>query len=171
MLAPCRHRRRDCVGRLDRRREATLTKELLTEREAVLHIARSHGGGLRFHDLRRSYATGRRRWRSAKHARPCDEPRGDHYSAAALHPPHRRDDDRPRIVDYRLALGLGDGVQADHLYWWAILGLNQWPLPCQRRFALAIAAAGYRIGFLASENVLGGLFFSRPELQRLLTSC
>lgn len=34
-----------------------LTKELLTEREAVLHVARSCTGGLRFHDLRHSYAT------------------------------------------------------------------------------------------------------------------
>jgi integrase len=36
---------------------ATLVKEFPTEREAVLHIARSCDGGLRFHDLRRSYAT------------------------------------------------------------------------------------------------------------------
>jgi integrase len=36
---------------------AMLTKELLTEREAVLHVARSCAGGLRFHDLRHSYAT------------------------------------------------------------------------------------------------------------------
>jgi hypothetical protein len=31
---------------------ATLTMELLTEREAVLHVAYSCAGGLRFHDLR-----------------------------------------------------------------------------------------------------------------------
>ena len=36
---------------------ATLTKELPNKREAVLQIARSHAGGLRFHDLRGSYAT------------------------------------------------------------------------------------------------------------------
>jgi integrase len=36
---------------------ATLAKEFPTEREAVLHIARSCAGGLRFHDLRHSYAT------------------------------------------------------------------------------------------------------------------
>jgi integrase len=36
---------------------ATLTKEFLTEREAVIHIAKSCTGGLRFHDLRHSYAT------------------------------------------------------------------------------------------------------------------
>ena len=36
---------------------ATLAKEFTTEREAVLHIAKSCAGGLRFHDLRHSYAT------------------------------------------------------------------------------------------------------------------
>jgi hypothetical protein len=57
------------------------------------------------------------------------------------------------------------------LSWWAILGLNQWPLPCQRRFALAIATAGCRIGILTSEDVLDGSLVSRLDLQRLLTSC
>jgi integrase len=36
---------------------ATLAKEFATEREAVLHITKSCAGGLRFHDLRHSYAT------------------------------------------------------------------------------------------------------------------
>jgi integrase len=36
---------------------ATLTKEFATEREAALHITKSCAGGLRFHDLRHSYAT------------------------------------------------------------------------------------------------------------------
>ncbi|MGH3925809.1 MAG: tyrosine-type recombinase/integrase, partial [Pseudonocardiaceae bacterium] len=36
---------------------ATLAKEFPTERDAVLHIARSCAGGFRFHDLRHSYAT------------------------------------------------------------------------------------------------------------------
>jgi integrase len=36
---------------------ATLTKEFATEQEAVMHIAKSCTGGLRFHDLRHSYAT------------------------------------------------------------------------------------------------------------------
>ncbi|HET9256646.1 MAG TPA: hypothetical protein VFO16_15800 [Pseudonocardiaceae bacterium] len=36
---------------------ATLVKEFPTEREAVSHVARSCAGGLRFHDLRHSYAT------------------------------------------------------------------------------------------------------------------
>lgn len=36
---------------------ATLVKEFPTEREAVLHIAKSCVGGLRFHDFRHSYAT------------------------------------------------------------------------------------------------------------------
>lgn len=36
---------------------ATLTKEFAGEREAVLHIAKLCAGGLRFHDLRHSYAT------------------------------------------------------------------------------------------------------------------
>jgi hypothetical protein len=35
---------------------ATLTKELPNERVAVLQIARSHAGGFRCHDLKRSYA-------------------------------------------------------------------------------------------------------------------
>lgn len=36
---------------------ATLAKEFVTEREAITHIAKSCAGGLRFHDLRHSYAT------------------------------------------------------------------------------------------------------------------
>jgi hypothetical protein len=36
---------------------ATLAKEFATKREAVLHITKSCAGGLRFHDLRHSYAT------------------------------------------------------------------------------------------------------------------
>jgi integrase len=36
---------------------ATLTKEFVTEREAVMHIAKSSAPGPRFHDLRHSYAT------------------------------------------------------------------------------------------------------------------
>ena len=36
---------------------ATLTKDFVTEREAVMHIAKSCAIGLRFHDLRHSYAT------------------------------------------------------------------------------------------------------------------
>ena len=56
-------------------------------------------------------------------------------------------------------------------YWWAILGLNQWPLPCQRRFLLSIAAVGYCGGLLIREYVLGGLLSSWRGLQRLLTSC
>lgn len=36
---------------------AGLTKEFTSEREAVLHVARLCAGGLRFHDLRHSYAT------------------------------------------------------------------------------------------------------------------
>ncbi len=36
---------------------ATPTKESVTEREAIMHIAKSCAGGLRFHDLRHSYAT------------------------------------------------------------------------------------------------------------------
>jgi hypothetical protein len=66
-------------------------------------------------------------------------------------------------------------LELDHargrVSWWAILGLNQWPLPCQRRFALAIATAGCRIGILTSEDVLDGSLVSRLDLQRLLTSC
>ncbi len=36
---------------------ATLAKEFTTERDATMHIAKSCTGGLRFHDLRHSYAT------------------------------------------------------------------------------------------------------------------
>jgi integrase len=36
---------------------ATLTKEFVTEREAVRHIAKSCASGLPLHDLRHSYAT------------------------------------------------------------------------------------------------------------------
>jgi integrase len=36
---------------------ATLAKEFTTERDAIIHIAKSCTGGLRFHDLRHSYAT------------------------------------------------------------------------------------------------------------------
>jgi integrase len=36
---------------------ATLAKEFTIEREAIMHIAKSCTGGLRFHDLRHSYAT------------------------------------------------------------------------------------------------------------------
>ena len=36
---------------------ATLAKEFTTEGEAIMHIAKSCAGGLRFHDLRHSYAT------------------------------------------------------------------------------------------------------------------
>jgi hypothetical protein len=46
------------------------------------------------------------------------------------------------------------------LSWWAILGLNQWPLPCQRRFALSTAAAGYRVGLLTGEDVRDGRLVS-----------
>jgi hypothetical protein len=38
---------------------------------------------------------------------------------------------RPRIADYLLTLGLDAADQPGCLCWWAILGLNQWPLPCQ----------------------------------------
>ncbi|MGD9528130.1 site-specific integrase [Pseudonocardia sp.] len=52
-----RRRRAHGPGRLDRRGWHTHAKEFPTEREAVQHIARSAAGGLRFHDLRHSYAT------------------------------------------------------------------------------------------------------------------
>jgi hypothetical protein len=38
---------------------------------------------------------------------------------------------RPGIADYLLTLGPSVIGQSDSLCWWAILGLNQWPLPCQ----------------------------------------
>lgn len=70
---------------------ATLTMELLTEREAVLHVAYSCAGGLRFHDLRHSLIchVACRRWRTAEHGRSRHGPREDHNDAPALHPPHR----------------------------------------------------------------------------------
>ena len=36
-----------------------------------------------------------------------------------------------RIADYLLTRRPGAAAQSDCLCWWAILGLNQWPLPCQ----------------------------------------
>jgi integrase len=68
---------------------AELIKEFPTEREAVLHIARSCVGGLRFHDLRHSYAT----WLVDDGVPPnmvarVIGPREDHNDAAAVHPPY-----------------------------------------------------------------------------------
>ena len=44
-------------ARVDRRRRRKHTERLRTERQAVQHVARNQAGGLRFHDLRHSYAT------------------------------------------------------------------------------------------------------------------
>jgi hypothetical protein len=38
---------------------------------------------------------------------------------------------RPRIADYLLTFGPDAVAQPRCSCWWAILGLNQWPLPCQ----------------------------------------
>jgi integrase len=76
---------------------ATLTKELPTEREAVLHVARSCAGGLRFHDLRHSYAT----WLVDDGVPPNMVARvmGHEKITTTLQLYTRRTDDESRILD------------------------------------------------------------------------
>jgi integrase len=76
---------------------ATLIKEFPTEREAVLHIARWHAGGLRFHDLRRSYAT----WLVDDGVPPNMVARvmGHEKITTTLQLYTRRTDDETRILD------------------------------------------------------------------------
>jgi integrase len=76
---------------------ATLVKEFLTEREAVLHISRSCAGGLRFHDLRRSYAT----WLVDDGVPPNMVARvmGHEKITTTLQLYTRRTDDESRILD------------------------------------------------------------------------
>jgi len=38
---------------------------------------------------------------------------------------------RPRLADCPLTFGPSAAAPSGRLCWWAILGLNQWPLPCQ----------------------------------------
>jgi integrase len=58
---------------------AELVKEFLTERQAVLHIVRLCIGGLRFHDLRHSYACGCR----------TGHPRHAAWAYSCISPPSR----------------------------------------------------------------------------------
>jgi integrase len=76
---------------------ATLAKEFPTEREAVLHIARSCAGGLRFHDLRHSYAT----WLVDDGVPPNMVARvmGHEKITTTLQLYTRRTDDESRILD------------------------------------------------------------------------
>jgi integrase len=76
---------------------ATLIKEFLTEREAVLHISRSCAGGLHFHDLRRSYAT----WLVDDGVPPNMVARvmGHEKITTTLQLYTRRTDDESRILD------------------------------------------------------------------------
>jgi integrase len=75
----------------------TLAKEFPTEREAVLHIARSCAGGLRFHDLRHSYAT----WLVDDGVPPNMVARvmGHEKITTTLQLYTRRTDDEDRILD------------------------------------------------------------------------
>ncbi|MGH3717590.1 MAG: tyrosine-type recombinase/integrase [Pseudonocardiaceae bacterium] len=76
---------------------ATLAKEFPAEREAVLHIARSCAGGLRFHDLRHSYAT----WLVDDGVPPNMVARvmGHEKITTTLQLYTRRTDDESRILD------------------------------------------------------------------------
>jgi integrase len=76
---------------------AELVKEFPTEREAVLHIARSYAGGLRFHDLRHSYAT----WLVDDGVPPNMVARvmGHEKITTTLQLYTRRTDDESRILD------------------------------------------------------------------------
>jgi integrase len=76
---------------------AELTKEFPTEREAVLHVARSCVGGLRFHDLRHSYAT----WLVDDGVPPNMVARvmGHEKITTTLQLYTRRTDDESRILD------------------------------------------------------------------------
>jgi integrase len=76
---------------------AELIKEFPTEREAVLHVARSCVGGLRFHDLRHSYAT----WLVDDGVPPNMVARvmGHEKITTTLQLYTRRTDDESRILD------------------------------------------------------------------------
>ncbi len=76
---------------------AELFKEFPTEREAVLHVARSCAGGLRFHDLRHSYAT----WLVDDGVPPNMVARvmGHEKITTTLQLYTRRTDDESRILD------------------------------------------------------------------------
>jgi integrase len=76
---------------------ATLVKEFPTERGAVLHVARSCVGGLRFHDLRHSYAT----WLVDDGVPPNMVARvmGHEKITTTLQLYTRRTDDESRILD------------------------------------------------------------------------
>lgn len=89
----------DCTVRADwvDATGAELVKEFPTEREAVLHIARSCFGGLRFHDLRHSYAT----WLVDDGVPPNMVARvmGHEKITTTLQLYTRRTDDESRILD------------------------------------------------------------------------
>jgi integrase len=89
---------------------AELIKEFPTEREAVLHIARSCVGGLRFHDLRHSYAT----WLVDDGVPPNMVARvmGHEKITTTLQLYTRRTDDERRILD-ALADDPGKGSDRD----------------------------------------------------------
>ena len=76
---------------------AELAKEFPTEREAVLHVSRSCMGGLRFHDLRHSYAT----WLVDDGVPPNMVARvmGHEKITTTLQLYTRRTDDESRILD------------------------------------------------------------------------
>ncbi len=89
---------------------AMLAKEFPTEREAVLHIARSCAGGLRFHDLRHSYST----WLVDDGVPPNMVARvmGHEKITTTLQLYTRRTDDESRILD-ALTDNPGEGDDPD----------------------------------------------------------
>ena len=89
------HPRRRTVGRgLDRRPEQARTELYPTEDAAVIQVARRHVGGLRYRDLRHSYAT----WlvddgvppNMVQRVMATNEPRPRSTATRPLHPANRR---------------------------------------------------------------------------------
>jgi hypothetical protein len=88
---PHRHRRRDRTGWLDRRHRSDADQgaaDRAGSRVAYRPLARRRSSIPRLGKVLCHLAS--RRWRAAKHGRPCHGPREDHNDAAALHSPHRR---------------------------------------------------------------------------------
>ncbi len=76
---------------------AAHTERFRTEVQAVQHVARNQAGGLRFHDLRHSYAT----WLVDEGVPPNRVQRvmGHERSSTTLDPHTRRTDNSDRVLD------------------------------------------------------------------------